>query len=263
MARRKRCFHQIGPRRKRVEGLTEGCVCRGLRRLAEPFVRVGGKPDDRAPVVFVVGGAVRDPLADRILSWIVPPRERFVDDDDVGRSKIVFASERSPAQEPDAGCVEVPFADGGEHRQVEFSWRRRRAPLDPHAPRHGRRPHRRLHRHGHTANAWSRSQPLEHLVVESDPRFGIAVLRARQAHVDRDEIAGIESRIQRRETHEAGEKQAGGNEQHLRNRQLARHKQQLRAPVSSGGCASHARLNRRAQRRARCAPRRPANRTPV
>ena len=95
-----------------------------------------------------------------------------------------------------------------EHRQVEFSWRRRRPPFDPHAPRNRRRPHRRLHRHGRAADTRRRRQPLEHLVVESDARRRIAVLRAWQADVDRDEIARIEPRIERRETHEAGEKQS-------------------------------------------------------
>ena len=89
---RKEVFTRYAARRKRVEGLAERRVRRRPRRLSELLVRVGGKPDDGAPVMLVVGEAVRDPLADRILSRIVLPRERFVDDDDVRRSKIVVAS---------------------------------------------------------------------------------------------------------------------------------------------------------------------------
>ena len=174
-----------------------------------------------------------------------------------GDRRLSSRAERSAAQEPYAGCFEVPFADRHEHREVEFAWRRRRTSFNPHPARDGRRPHRGLHRHRDTSHAWCRREPIEDLFVEADACVGVAVLRARQADVDGDEIVRIEARIQRRETHEAREKQPGAHEQHLRDRQLARHEQHLRPPVSSGGRASHARLNGRVQRGARCTPRRP------
>ena len=166
-------------------------------------------------------GTAQHHLAERVLAGEEAGGQRLIDDADAGRALAVVLGERAAGNEGDAQQGEIVLADDREVRERALGQRQDRPSFDAVGKSRVESRQRQPDRHRRVLDHRQRPQPLDDVLEELRLLRRRGVAAGRHADEGRRDASWLEPGrrpLQREKTHQ---QQAGPDEQHDRERDLA------------------------------------------